>query len=116
VTSAGSRPRPSLHPHAVRVLRDEFGIDIAGQRRPPFGTLTGYRFDYVISLCDKARESAPTLRAIPGGVHGSIPAAAGDTGLAGYPAFQRTAVDNDTRIRYLLPVLTATPLMKEGQP
>jgi hypothetical protein len=28
---AGSRPKPRLHPNAVRVLRDEFGIDLTGQ-------------------------------------------------------------------------------------
>ena len=28
VASAGNRPRPRLHPNAVRVLREEFGIDI----------------------------------------------------------------------------------------
>jgi ArsR family transcriptional regulator, arsenate/arsenite/antimonite-responsive transcriptional repressor / arsenate reductase (thioredoxin) len=37
VASAGSRPNPRLHPNAVRVRRDEFGIDITGQ--PP-GTWT----------------------------------------------------------------------------
>jgi len=37
VASAGSRPKPRLHPNAVRVLRHQFGIDITGQ--PP-GTWT----------------------------------------------------------------------------
>src|SRR5829696_8491176 len=32
VASAGSRPKPRLHPNAVRVLHDEFAIDITGQR------------------------------------------------------------------------------------
>jgi protein-tyrosine-phosphatase/DNA-binding transcriptional ArsR family regulator len=108
--SVGSRPKPRLHPNAVRVLQDEFGIDVAGQRPRHIDTVTGRRFDYVISLCDKAREACPDFPHHPRRVHWSIPdpAAAGDTEQASYSAFQHTAADIDTRIRHLLPVLTAT--------
>ena len=99
VASAGSRPKPQLHPNTVRVLRDEFGIDINGQRPRPVGTLTGRRFDHVITLCDKARETCPEFDHHPRRIHWSIP------DPAGYPAFQHTASDIDTRIRHLLPVL-----------
>ncbi|RZU75881.1 protein-tyrosine-phosphatase [Micromonospora kangleipakensis] len=110
VASAGSRPKPRLHPNAVRVLHDEFGIDITGQRPRHLDTVTGRRLDYVISLCDKAREACPDFQDHPRRVHWSIPdaAAAGDTDQTSYPAFQHTAADIDTRIRHLLPVLTAT--------
>lgn len=109
VASAGIRPKPSLHPHAVRVLHEEFGIDIAGRRPRHLDTLTGRRFDYVISLCDKARESCPEFPDQPRRVHWSIPdpATAGDTEQPDYCAFQYTATDIDTRIRHLLSVLTA---------
>ncbi|GAA2575081.1 ArsR family transcriptional regulator [Dactylosporangium fulvum] len=104
VTSAGSRPKPDLHPDAVRVLRDEFGIDISGQRPRHLDTVGGHRFDYVISLCDKAREACPDFPDHPRRVHWSIP----DPAAAGYPAFHRTAADISTRIRHLLPVLAGT--------
>lgn len=109
VASAGIRPKPSLHPHAVRVLHEEFGIDIAGRRPRHLDTLTGRRFDYVISLCDKARESCPEFPDQPRRVHWSIPdpATAGDTEQPDYCAFQYTATDIDTRIKHLLSVLTA---------
>jgi hypothetical protein len=50
----------------------------------------------------------PELRHRPRLAHWSIPdpAPAGDRDLASYPAFERAAADIDTRIRYLLPVLT----------
>ena len=32
VTSAGSRPKPHLHPNTVRVLRETYGIDVSDQR------------------------------------------------------------------------------------
>ena len=50
VASAGRRPNPCLHPNAVRVLHDEFGIDITGQRPRHVDALVGRRFDYVVSL------------------------------------------------------------------
>ncbi len=110
VASAGSRPKPRLHLNAVRVLHDEFGIDITDRRPRHLDTLTGRRFDYVVSLCDKAREACPDFPDHPRRVHWSIPdpATAGDTDQTSYPAFQHTANDIDSRIRHLLPVLTAT--------
>jgi ArsR family transcriptional regulator, arsenate/arsenite/antimonite-responsive transcriptional repressor / arsenate reductase (thioredoxin) len=94
--SAGSRPKPRLHPTAVRVLRDEFGIDVADQRPRHWNTMTGRRFDYVISLCDKAREVCPDFPDRPRRVHWSIPEP------ADHPAFRQTAAGLDTRVRHLL--------------
>jgi protein-tyrosine-phosphatase len=110
VTSAGSRPKCLLHPNTVRVLREMFGIDISNQRPQHLDTLAGRSFDHVITLCDRAREVCPEFSHHPRRVHWSIrdPATADDGDQAGYPAFQRTAAEIDTRIRYLLPVLTAT--------
>jgi ArsR family transcriptional regulator, arsenate/arsenite/antimonite-responsive transcriptional repressor / arsenate reductase (thioredoxin) len=104
VASAGSRPKPSYHPNAVRVLLDEFGIDVSGGRPRHVNTLTGRRYDYVISLCDKAREACPEFPDHPRRVHWSIP----DPAENSYPTFRQTAVDIDTRVRHLLPVLLAT--------
>src|SRR5919198_1224131 len=103
VISAGSRPKPRLHPNAVRVLRDQYGIDVADQRPRHLDTLRGCRFDYVITLCDKAREACPDFLEHPRRVHWSIPdpATAGDTDQASYPAFQHTATEINTRIRHL---------------
>ena len=110
VTSAGSRPRPHLHRNTVRVLADQFGIDITGQQPRHLDTLAGRRFDHVITLCDKARETCPAFPDHPRRIHWSIPdpATASDTDQASYAAFQHTAADTDTRIRHLLPVLTST--------
>jgi protein-tyrosine-phosphatase/DNA-binding transcriptional ArsR family regulator len=111
VASAGTHPRPSLHPNAVRVLRADFGIQVAGRRPRHLDTLTGRRFDYVITLCDKAREACPDFGDRSRRVHWSIPdpAAAAATARASYPAFARAATDIDIRVRHLLPVLATTP-------
>ena len=110
VASAGTRPKPHLHPHARRVLREMFGIDVSGQRPQHLDALADRPFDHVITLCDKAREACPELGHHSRRAHWSIPdpATAGDADRAGYPAFRRAATEIDTRVRHLLPVLTAT--------
>ena len=115
VLSAGSRPKPRIHPHAVRVLRDRFGIDIADQVPRHLDTVADRPFDHVITLCDKVREVCPDFGDHPRFVHWSIPdpAATGDADDDGYPAFIRIAAQIDTRIRHLLTVLAATPRPEE---
>jgi len=110
VTSAGSRPKRQLHPNTIRVLRETFGIDISHQRPQHLDTLATRRFNHVITLCDRAREACPEFRHHPRRAHWSIPDPATTDGgdQASYPVFERIAVEIDTRIRHLLPVLTAT--------
>jgi protein-tyrosine-phosphatase/DNA-binding transcriptional ArsR family regulator len=102
--SAGTRPRP-LHPDAVAVMWDRYRIDITSHRPTPVETFAYERFDFVITLCDKAREHCPEFPGHPGLIHWSLPDPAADAELAGYPAFERTAAELETRIRFLLPVL-----------
>ncbi|NKE63964.1 ArsR family transcriptional regulator [Lentzea sp. PSKA42] len=103
-TSAGSHPKPETHPHTIRVLREEFGIDITGRRPRHF---TADRYDYVITLCDKVREVCPEFEDEHRRIHWSIPEP------VGYPEFVSTANEIDTRIRHLLPVL-ATAARQKG--
>ncbi|WP_210585185.1 metalloregulator ArsR/SmtB family transcription factor [Streptomyces sp. GESEQ-35] len=114
--SAGTSPKPQVHPHAVRVLRESFGIDLSGRHTQHVDDLVGRRFDHVITLCDKAREVCPEFG--PRRVHWSMadPGAAGDTGQAGYAAFQHAAADIDTRIRYLMPVLNTPETVARSEP
>ena len=109
-TSAGSHPKPCIHPHAVRVLREEFGIDIAGHRPRYLDMVADGRFDCVITLCDKVREIYPDPGDQRRPLHWSIPdpAAVGGNDRANYPAFSRVAAEIDTRIRHLLPLFATT--------
>lgn len=109
VTSAGSQPRDAMHPGAVRVLRDAFGIDISSQRPRHLESLADHRFDYVLTLCDRAREVCPDFPGHPRHIHWSIAdPSAGGRSSPGNSVFERTLAEIDTRVRHLLPVLAAT--------
>lgn len=47
-----------LNPNAVKAMA-EAGVDISGHRSKLLDELKGVPFDYVITVCDKARESCP---------------------------------------------------------
>jgi len=60
--SAGTRPA-GLNPNAVTAMA-EIGIDISGHRSKAVDEFDGQQFDYVITVCDNAKESCPIF---PGG-------------------------------------------------
>ena len=108
--SAGSQPKP-LHPNAIRVMRDEHGIDLAGCQSKHLSVFGDQQFDWVISLCDRVREVCPEFPGHPKTIHWSMadPAAGYADDEASYPAFQQTAAEIDTRVEFLLAVLTNSP-------
>jgi protein-tyrosine-phosphatase/DNA-binding transcriptional ArsR family regulator len=107
--SAGSHPRP-LHPNALRVMRDEYSLDLAGHAPKHLDAFTGQHFDWVISLCDRVREVCPELPGHPQTVHWSIAnPATGEADDVTYPLFKETAAELATRIEYLLAVLADRP-------
>jgi protein-tyrosine-phosphatase/DNA-binding transcriptional ArsR family regulator len=106
--SAGSHPKP-LHPNAVRVMHAR-GIDLAGRRSKHLSEFTGRRFDYVISLCDRVREVCPEFPGTPQAIHWSVrdPAREPGTDKQTLPAFERTAVELEMRIGFLLAAIKQT--------
>ncbi len=106
--SAGIRPKP-VHPDAAAVMLNRYRIDISRHRPAQVDSVAQERFDYVISLCDKAREACPEFAGRPVRIHWSLPdPAAGEGGVAGYAAYERTAAELETRIHFLLPALAGT--------
>lgn len=101
VASAGSQPKPRLHPHTVRVLHEAYGLDLSRRRPRHLDQLAGRGFDHVITLCDRAREVCPDFPGTARRAHWSIPEP------DSYPDFQHVAAQIDTRIRHLLHVLAA---------
>jgi arsenate reductase len=52
--SAGTYPS-ALNPYAIRVM-EEIDVDISKQRAKGVDEYSGVRFDYVVTVCDKAKE------------------------------------------------------------
>ena len=57
VESAGTKPS-HVRPEAVAAM-NELGIDISGHRSKSVDEFTGRQFDYVLTVCDNAKESCP---------------------------------------------------------
>ncbi len=55
--SAGTRP-VGLNPNAVKAMA-EVGIDISKHRSKSVDEFAGQQFDFVITVCDNAKESCP---------------------------------------------------------
>jgi arsenate reductase len=58
--SAGSKPTGRVHPLAVRVMQD-IGVDVSQQRSKALEEFVGQPFDYVITVCDNAKEACPNF-------------------------------------------------------
>jgi arsenate reductase len=99
VMSAGSAPMPAVHPLAVRVI-SERGIDISAAAPKDVARFTQVPFDYVITLCDKARDVCPLFPGDGEKIHWSIPdpAAAAGTDEDKLEAFRAARGDIERRI------------------
>ena len=89
VFSAGMSPS-RVRPEAVEAMR-EVGIDISGQRSKSAEEFAGQAFDYVITVCDNAREQCPFFPAGTRRIHWSFddPASAEGDGAARLAIFRR---------------------------
>lgn len=102
VFSAGTEPT-EVNALAVQALA-ELNIDMSSHRAKSLEEFIGQPFDYVITVCDRAREACPVFPGDPVLIHWSFPdpMAAEETDLQRYEIFKKTAVQLNTRIGYLL--------------
>lgn len=61
VFSAGTRPG-IVRPEAIAAMK-EIGIDISSHRSKSVDEFAGRTFDYVVTVCDNARDSCPVFPA-----------------------------------------------------
>jgi arsenate reductase len=71
VHSAGTTPR-SVHPKAIEVMR-EAGLDISDHRSKSLDQFQQQHFDYVVTVCDSAREACPVFPNAKQTVHEPFP-------------------------------------------
>ncbi len=105
VASAGTEPA-QVHPLALAVLNAK-GIDASALAAKHVDTLAGQDFDYVITVCDRAREVCPTFPGHPEMLHWSFsdPSAVLGSTLERQRAFEETAQQLMTRIRFLMTII-----------
>ena len=59
--SAGAEPTGKVHPMALEVLRDAYGIDAGDAESKSWQAVSDVAFDVVITVCDHARDTCPIL-------------------------------------------------------
>jgi arsenate reductase len=106
VASAGTHPQ-GLNPGAVAALR-EIGIDIAHQQSKHVDHFAGEQFDFVITVCDRAKESCPIFPSASSILHWSFD----DPASAQGSAEERAAVFR--RVRDEIAVHVGGFVQKEG--
>lgn len=101
--SAGSHPASRVHPLTLDVLR-QHGIDWTGRSPKGMDEVRGQRWDFVITVCDRAKESCPTFPGQPVFAHWGMsdPAAVVESSTAQERAFQETLVYLSRRLDLFL--------------
>jgi arsenate reductase len=59
VFSAGAYPKGHVNPYVLELLRDSYHIDATSARSKSWEEFKYVNFDFVITVCDRARESCP---------------------------------------------------------
>jgi arsenate reductase (thioredoxin) len=99
VASAGTE-ETRVNPYAVRVLAD-LGIDWTGARSKLITEFLDQQFDYVITVCDRARQTCPVFPGSSNSLHWGLddPSAVEGTDEEKLAAFRRTELEISTRLR-----------------
>lgn len=99
VHSAGTEPR-GMNPNTLRVLGD-IGIDWSAARSKSVTEFVGQPFDYVITVCDRARQSCPVFPGEHNTLHWGLddPAESEGADAEKLAAFSRTRMEVANRIR-----------------
>ena len=71
--SAGAKPAGRVNPFAIEVLQKHYALDASQARSKSWEEYRDVAFDFVITLCDKARESCPVWPGQPVIAHWGSP-------------------------------------------
>jgi arsenate reductase len=110
VFSAGSFPTGIVNPLAIQVLQDVYNIDASEARSKSWEEFKDVEFDFVITVCDNARESCPLWPGQPIVAHWGSPdpAAVEGSDSEKYRAFKEVAFQINRRLQ----LFTSLPLDK----
>ncbi|MFN8622516.1 MAG: MerR family transcriptional regulator [Chloroflexota bacterium] len=108
VDSAGTEPK-GVNPYSIRVL-DEIGIDWSGATSKSLEGFLGHAFDYVITVCDRAKQACPVFPGPGNTLHWGLedPAEATGTDEERMDAFRRTRMELTQRLRPFIEIARQT--------
>lgn len=108
VSSAGTSPA-GLNPGAVDAMK-ESGVDISTHRSKHLNEFAGVRFDYVVTVCDRAKETCPIFPGARTVLHWSFddPAAAQGADEERRKVFRRVRDEIAGRINQFIGEVLAT--------
>jgi len=108
VDSAGTGPK-GVNPYTIRILA-EAGIDWSEARSKSVIELVDRSYDYVITVCDRARQACPIFPGVYASFHWSLPdpSEVEESEEARLFAFRRTYLDLAQRIRPFVEAVLAT--------
>jgi arsenate reductase len=108
VHSAGTEPK-GINPLTLRVLA-EAGIDASWARSKSVTEYLGGPFDYVITVCDQARQTCPVFPGVHESLHWGYedPAAAEGTEDERLAVFRKVFVQLGERIHAFIPLALRT--------
>jgi arsenate reductase len=103
VYSAGASPKPAPHPMALTILQDTYKIDASDARSKSWEEFHDVEFDFVITLCDNAKETCPVWPGQPILAHWSSPDPAAFEGdeKAAHHVFWQVAQQINRRLELL---------------
>ena len=104
VYSAGSFPTGKVNPIAIQVLRDVYNIDASEARSKSWEEFKDVQFDFVVTVCDNARETCPIWPGQPIVSHWSSPdpAAVEGSDAEKYKAFSDVAFQIHRRLQLFM--------------
>lgn len=108
VHSAGTEPK-GINPLTLRVL-EEAGIDASWARSTSVSEYLGQHFDYVITVCDQARQSCPVFPGVHESLHWGYedPAEAEGSEADRLAVFRRVFIGLGDRINLFIPLALRT--------
>ena len=110
VHSAWTEPK-GINPLTLRILA-EAGIDASFARSKSVTEFLGQRFDYVVTVCDQARQSCPVFPGVHESLHWGYedPAEATGTDEERLAVFRRVFIQMAERVRQFAVVTQRQPV------
>jgi protein-tyrosine-phosphatase len=117
VHSAGTHPKPEVHPTAVATLDRLYHLTAEALVPKHVDTYRNQSFDYIITVCDQAAEECPVFPGSARRLHWSLPdpAAVGSAPDDQQRAFERTAEELESRLRMWLATPDVADRLREGE-